>query len=166
MKIRLRRSTTAITLVIAGATGGAGHSDPLQAALDYTTTMSKTVQHEQQESQAERAEASAARAPVASRSDDRTPTAGLPPLLSLIRDHESSGDYSAFNPTGCDGYGCGGAYQLHALYASEWARRAGYPGQPANAAQWPPSVQDATALDLFLSTNPDGYHWCHWTDYC
>jgi hypothetical protein len=35
-----------------------------------------------------------------------------------------------------------------------------------NAAAWPPAVQDAVALALFRSTNPDGTHWCAWTDYC
>ena len=95
------------------------------------------------------------------------PSSGLPPLLALIRHNESRGDYSAYNASGCEGYGCYGAYQLHGLYMDDWARRYGaaaYAGTPAN--QWPPSVQDKVALGLFYSTNPDGAFWCNWTDYC
>jgi hypothetical protein len=91
---------------------------------------------------------------------------GLPPLLQTIRSHESGGNYSAYNAGGCEGYGCGGAYQLHAAYASEWAARAGYPGLSGQAQTWAPATQDAVALHLFYSTNPDGAHWCNWTDYC
>lgn len=91
---------------------------------------------------------------------------GLPPLLELIRSHESGGNYSAYNAGGCEGYGCGGAYQLHARYAPAWAASAGYPGMGPNAAAWPPATQDAVALWLFQSTSPDGTHWCRWTDYC
>ena len=90
----------------------------------------------------------------------------LPELLLFIRSHESGGNYSAYNSSGCEGYGCGGAYQLHARYASSWAASAGYPGMSSNAASWPVSTQDAVAKWLFYSTNPDGAHWCQWTDYC
>ena len=90
----------------------------------------------------------------------------LPPLLLLIRSHESGGNYGAYNGSGCEGYGCGGAYQMHAKYASVWAERAGFSGMSSNAANWPPATQDAVALHLFYSTNPDGAHWCNWTAYC
>jgi hypothetical protein len=104
---------------------------------------------------------------VASGGDTRnTTTNGLPPLLQTIRSHESGGNYSAYNASGCEGYGCGGAYQLHAAYASEWAARAGYPGLSGQAQTWPAATQDAVALHLFYSTNPDGAHWCNWTTYC
>lgn len=89
---------------------------------------------------------------------------GLPPLLLLIRDHESGGNYQAFNPTGCEGYGCGGAYQLHAKYAAGWAAEAGYPGMSSQAQTWPPQIQDAVALFKFNATG--GRLWCDWTDYC
>jgi hypothetical protein len=91
----------------------------------------------------------------------------LPALLQLIRSNESGGNYSAYNGSGCEGYGCYGAYQLHGLYMDDWARQYGaaaYAGTPAN--QWPASVQDKVALGLFYSTNPDGLHWCNWTSYC
>lgn len=91
---------------------------------------------------------------------------GLPALLVTIRAHESGGNYQAYNGSGCEGYGCGGAYQMHARYASEWAARAGFPGMSSNAATWPAAVQDKVALNLFYSTNPDGAHWCNWTSYC
>lgn len=92
--------------------------------------------------------------------------AALPPLLALIRAHESGGHYTARNATGCEGYGCGGAYQLHARYAAEWAARAGYPGMGPDAATWPRAIQDAVAVDLYYSTTPDGAAWCRWAAYC
>ena len=95
-----------------------------------------------------------------------TPSGGMPALLQAIRSHESGGNYSAYNASGCEGYGCGGAYQLHAAYASEWAARAGYPGLSGQAQTWAPATQDAVALHLFYSTNPDGAHWCSWVLYC
>lgn len=91
----------------------------------------------------------------------------LPDLLLFIRANESGGNYQAYNPSGCEGYGCYGAYQLHGYYMDDWARRYGeaaWAGTPAN--QWPPGVQDKVALGLFYSTNPDGAHWCDWTSYC
>jgi membrane protein involved in colicin uptake len=93
-------------------------------------------------------------------------SSNLPELLLTIRSHESGGSYSAYNGSGCEGYGCGGAYQLHAKYASGWAASAGYSGMSSNAADWSPEVQDKVALWLFYSTNPDGAHWCNWTTYC
>ena len=103
------------------------------------------------------------------RGDSRS---AMPELLLTIRSEESGHgepgkyDYRASNPSGCEGYGCGGAYQLHAAYASTWAARAGYKHMPADAATWPPATQDAVALHLFLSTQPAGSHWCDWADYC
>ena len=91
-------------------------------------------------------------------------TGGLPSLLVTIRAHESGGDYTAYNPTGCEGYGCGGAYQLHAQYAAGWAAEAGYPGLSSQAQTWPPGVQDAVALYKFNATG--GALWCDWADYC
>jgi len=105
-------------------------------------------------------------APVAAPQAPPADTGGLPALLLTIRANESGGNYQAFNPTGCEGYGCGGAYQLHAGYASGWAAEAGYPGLPGNAALWDPATQDAVALYKFYATNPDGALWCSWTDYC
>jgi len=134
--------------------------DPLETALAYRTHLA-TVVAEQEELAAQRA-ADAART---TRSTERVAPAGtLPALLLTIRDHESSGDYSAYNADGCEGYGCGGAYQLHAGYASTWAAEAGYPGMPGNAALWPPATQDAVALYKFNATG--GALWCDWTDYC
>lgn len=108
-----------------------------------------------------------AAASVPSSNVTTTSSSGLPPLLALIRFNESRGNYSAYNPTGCGGYGCYGAYQLHGAYMDDWARRYGaaaYAGIPAN--QWPPSVQDKVALGLYYSTNPNGQFWCDWTNYC
>ena len=99
-------------------------------------------------------------------STSQSGSGNLPELLLFIRSHESGGNYSAYNGSGCEGYGCGGAYQMHARYASGWAASAGYPGMSSNAADWPASTQDAVALWLFYSTNPDGAHWCNWTTYC
>jgi hypothetical protein len=127
----------------------------------------------QAERQAERAAEREAEAEAATRAATRESSGGnsqsggsLPELLLFIRSHESGGNYSAYNGSGCEGYGCGGAYQLHARYASSWASSAGYPGLSSNAANWSPSTQDAVAKWLFYSTNPDGAHWCNWTDYC
>ena len=109
-------------------------------------------------------------APTPTSTGSGTPSGGsgsLPPLLQLIRSHESGGNYGAYNGGGCEGYGCYGAYQMHGRYMADWARRYGagsYAGTPAN--QWPPAVQDKVALGLFYSTNPDGAHWCNWTTYC
>ena len=94
----------------------------------------------------------------------KSSSGGLPGLLITIRAHESGGNYSAYNGGGCEGYGCGGAYQLHARYASAWAAEAGFSGMPSNAAQWPPATQDAVALYKFNQTN--GGLWCDWVDYC
>lgn len=111
------------------------------------------------------AEAEAAQAAESAEAKAK-PTGGLPSLLVSIRAHESGGNYSAYNAGGCEGYGCGGAYQLHARYASTWAARAGFSGLSSNAANWPAATQDKVALDLFYSTNPDGAHWCNWASYC
>jgi hypothetical protein len=142
-------------------------SDPIDAALDYHRHMEEVVTEQAQIAAQEALEERTEAADSASRSI-RTPvsTGNLPPLLALIRSNESGGNYSAYNPSGCEGYGCGGAYQMHALYAPTWAEQAGYPGLGGNAATWSPSTQDAVALYLFYSTNPDGAHWCNWTDYC
>lgn len=92
----------------------------------------------------------------------------LPPLLLLIRDHESGGNYRAYNPTGCSDengvWSCGGAFQLSEQYASGWAVEAGFPGMSSQAQTWPRSTQDAVALFKFNAT--DGQLWCAWTDYC
>lgn len=123
----------------------------------------------QAQAQAE-AEAEAATNAATRESSGGTSSQGsgsLPQLLLFIRSHESGGNYSAYNGSGCEGYGCYGAYQLHGAYMDDWARRYGageYAGTPAN--QWPASVQDKVALGLFYSTSPDGAHWCNWTDYC
>jgi hypothetical protein len=90
----------------------------------------------------------------------------MPALLELIKLNESHGNYTAVNPTGCDGALCGGAYQLHSWYASTWAAQAGYPHMSSDASTWPPAIQDAVARYLFFSTDPPGYHWCQWTSYC
>jgi hypothetical protein len=92
---------------------------------------------------------------------------GLPALLLTIRANESGGNYAAYNGTGCEGYGCGGAYQLHLAYADDWAVRYGV-GEWASTPpqQWPAEVQDTVALGLFYSTNPDGQVWCAWASYC
>jgi hypothetical protein len=91
----------------------------------------------------------------------------LPELLMFIRSNESGGNYQAVNWSGCEGHGCFGAYQLHGLYADDWARRYGA-GEWAgtNPSGWPPEVQDKVAIGLFYSTSPDGSHWCDWTTYC
>lgn len=144
--------------------------DPIGMALSYHQRLDRFVARQEAKAEARR-EARQERREQAqdgfSRGNGaRTPSGGLPALLALIRDHESGGNYSAYNGGGCEGYGCGGAYQLHALYAPTWASRAGYPGMSPNAATWPSQVQDAVALNLFHSTNPDGAHWCRWVDYC
>jgi hypothetical protein len=134
-------------------------TDPLEAALEYHDTMGTVAE-----------KSNTPPAPDQERVEDATAVArgnrSLPPLLALIRSHESGGNYQAYNPGGCEGYGCGGAYQLHARYASTWAQRAGFTGLPSNAATWPAATQDAVALDLFYSTTPAGSHWCRWTTYC
>jgi hypothetical protein len=104
------------------------------------------------------------KAPKVSKTVQERPSGGLPGLLLTIRAHESGGNYSAYNAAGCEGYGCGGAYQLHAQYASGWAAEAGYSGMSSNAADWPVEVQDAVALYKFNQTN--GGLWCDWVDYC
>jgi hypothetical protein len=144
--------------------------DPLTMALTYQQRLDRFVERQEAKAEARR-EARQERRERASdgfsRGKGRTaPVGDLPALLALIRDHESGGNYSAYNASGCEGYGCGGAYQLHAAYAPTWAARAGYPGMGSNAATWPAAIQDAVALNLFHSTNPDGAHWCNWTEYC
>lgn len=141
------------TVIIAASTLHGG-GDPIDSALDYLSSSDAI---------AERVTASTA--------PSRSARSALPPLLSVILQHETQDhDYMAYNPTGCSDengtFSCGGAYQLSAQYASVWAERAGYSGLSSNAATWPPSTQDAVALELFYSTVPDGAHWCDWTDYC
>ena len=149
MKIRLRKWGTVIT---AAAMLHGGGGDPLEQALEY---------HEHMASRADMAERL-----ISITAPSRSDRSALPPLLLTIRRHESHGNYTLVNPTGCDGAPCGGAYQLHSWYASEWARRAGYPHMSSDAATWPPATQDAVALHLYNSTNPPGYHWCRWVTYC
>ena len=100
----------------------------------------------------------------------RSARSATPALLLTIKEHESHGDYRAYSATGCSDengtFSCGGAYQLSEQYATVWAARAGYPHMSNQAQTWPPATQDAVALHLFNSTNPPGYHWCHWTTYC
>lgn len=141
--------------------------DPIEATLQYHHQMTEVVTEQAQIAAEQALEERTEAAESFSRSTRTLPPTGdLPPLLAYIRSQESGGDYTEYNPTGCEGYGCGGAYQMHALYAPTWAERAGYPGLGGNAAVWPPYIQDAVALDLFYSTNPDGAHWCNWVDYC
>ena len=143
-------------LVVAAAI----YTHPLDAALDYVDTMGTVVEKANTpppEPDPER---------VADETVTARSSARLPALLLTIRAHESGGNYAAYNGAGCEGYGCGGAYQMHARYASTWAQRAGFAGLPSNAATWPAATQDAVALDLFYSTNPAGSHWCDWTEYC
>lgn len=126
---------------------------------------------------AARAEAEAEAVTNAETQPSGSGSSNLPDLLLLIRSCESghhnadgscnlnNWSYTAFNSTGCEGYGCYGAYQLHGSYMDDWAREAGY-GQYAGtpATQWPPSVQDAVALFKFNQTG--GSLWCDWADYC
>ncbi len=147
--MRLRKWGTVIT---AAAMLHGGGGDPLDQALEY---------HDYMSSRADMAErANSITAP------SRSVRSALPPLLLTIRANESGGDYLAVNSMGCDGQLCGGAYQLHSSYASQWAADAGYPSMSSNAATWPPATQDAVALYLFNSTNPSGWHWCQFTSYC
>lgn len=145
-------------------------NDPFEAALAYQNHLTEYIE-EVKAAEAEAVEERTLDAQNLARTRSYT-TTSLPSLLLTIRSEESGGgvpgayNYSAYNASGCEGWGCGGAYQLHAQYASVWAERAGYPGLGSNAASWSPSTQDAVALNLFYSTNPDGAHWCNWTDYC
>lgn len=145
-------------------------NDPFEAALAYQNYLTEYIE-EVEAAEAEAIEERTLDAQDSARTRSYT-TTSLPSLLLTIRSEESGGgvpgayNYSAYNSSGCEGWGCGGAYQLHAQYASVWAERAGYPGLGSNAASWSPSTQDAVALNLFYSTNPDGAHWCNWTDYC
>lgn len=134
----------------------------VQGVLDEQKRLEELAAKEAAQKAAEKAQP----APTPTQAPQGRSTGNLPPLLLLIRSHESGGNYSAYNGSGCEGYGCGGAFQLHAKYASVWAERAGFSGLSSNAANWPPATQDAVALNLFYSTNPDGAHWCNWTAYC
>jgi len=165
-----------ILVASVASSGGLAHTDPLEAALEYSVTMEETAEATEVQEAAQLAaaeEAAEQRAEAAqrpTRSEDRSipaPSGSLPSLLLTIRANESGGNYGAINSTGCEGYGCYGAYQMHGLYADDWARRYGaasYAGTSPN--QWPSGIQDRVALGLFYSTNPDGAHWCNWTDYC
>lgn len=99
---------------------------------------------------------------------EKTTSGTVPALLQIIIDHESGGNYRAYNPTGCSDengtWSCGGKYQLSSQFAAGWAANNGYPGQSSNAAEWAPEVQDAVALALFNKTN--GGLWCNYTSYC
>jgi hypothetical protein len=135
------------------------HNDPLEQAIDFHEYM---AEYEPPPPPVSRV----AIASEVSRSSPRESSA-LPSLLETIRFNESRGDYSAYNASGCEGYGCYGAYQMHGLYMDDWARRYGaaaYANTPAT--QWPADIQDKVALGLFYSSNPDGEVWCRWTDYC
>jgi hypothetical protein len=117
------------------------------------------------EARAERRAAIAEReaeAEAATRAGTRSGSSTLPDLLLLIREHESGGNYQAYNPSGCIG-GCYGAYQMTAEYMDDWAREAGYPDY-AYVGFWPAEIQDAVALYKFNQTS--GALWCDWTDYC
>lgn len=98
----------------------------------------------QDELQAQEGQFAASQAPatgVASRAG----TGGLAKFLWAIRQHESGGDYQAYNAAG----GASGAYQF---IDSTWAANAkaagfgAYAGRPARTA--PPSVQDAVAAHM------------------
>lgn len=140
------------TVIVTAATLHHGGGDPLSAAIDY---------HEHVTSRADVAERV-----ISITAPSRSARSATPALLLTIKHHESRGNYQAVNPTGCDGLPCGGAYQLHISYASQWAADAGYPGLSPRAETWPPATQDAVALHLYWSTATPGYHWCRWTDYC
>ena len=80
------------------------------------------------------------------------------------RAHESGGHYTARNATGCEGYGCGGAYQLHARYAAEWAARL------ADDASWVEAQlalhgASAYAMVLFAHAEPTANHAAFMTRY-
>lgn len=154
---------------------------PLESTSDYRTYVSNVSEHIEvrnkrrearieERRQARREERQLQREAVVEvplSNTTESSSTDLPPTLALIRNNESRGDYSAYNGSGCEGYGCYGAYQLHGLYMDDWARRYGaaaYADIPAN--QWPPSIQDKVALGLYYSTNPNGKFWCDWTDYC
>jgi len=96
------------------------------------------------------------------------PYDALPYLMQVINDHESGGNYKAYNPTGCSDkngtFSCGGRWQLSEQYASGWAAAAGFPGQSSHAETWAPAIQDAVALDLYKKTG--GSLWCNYTSYC
>lgn len=64
----------------------------------------------------------------------------LPPCS--VKQAESHGDYSAFNPTGCSGFGCYGAWQL----SGAWAGRLGL---PLDLSQATPEQQDNAARLLW-----------------
>jgi hypothetical protein len=71
--------------------------------------------------------------------------ATLPAVLSAIKQCESSGNYTAVNPSS----GASGAYQFLTSTWQSLSASAGY----ATAAAAPPAVQDAAALELY---NEDG----------
>jgi len=159
-----------VLATVLGATTAGASTDPLESALDYVEQMEITAEASEVQAEAEALERQQA-IDRASRESDRQPTitqsqssGSLPPLLLTIRSNESGGNYSAYNASGCEGYGCGGAYQLHANYASGWASEAGYPNMSSQAQNWPPDIQDAVALYKFNATN--GGLWCDWADYC
>lgn len=64
----------------------------------------------------------------------------LPPCV--VKQRESGGDYGAYNPTGCNGLGCFGAWQL----SGEWAGKLGLPMDLSTAT---PEQQDNAARLLW-----------------
>lgn len=73
----------------------------------------------------------------------------LPPCH--VKARESGGSYTAYNPGGCGGRSCGGAWQFD---PRTWAGYGGYP----EAQMAPPAVQDARARDLWAGGSGCG-HW-------
>ena len=66
----------------------------------------------------------------------------LPPCS--VKARESGGDYNAYNPTGCGGRGCYGAWQ----FSGEWAGKLGLPLDLSTAT---PEQQDAAARALWAN---------------
>jgi len=64
----------------------------------------------------------------------------LPPCY--VKQRESGGNYGAYNPTGCGGAGCYGAWQ----FSGEWA---GKLGLPSDLSQATPAQQDEAARQLW-----------------
>lgn len=64
----------------------------------------------------------------------------LPPCD--VKKRESGGNYNAYNPTGCDGRGCFGAWQ----FSEEWAGKLGLPKDLRTAT---PQQQDDAARTLW-----------------
>lgn len=134
-------------------------ADTLHDALEYAVAVAMFAEAVTRVSTGERVPASASASTPADNGEGAPasvntlepcgPDDGLPPCD--VKRRESGGNYQAYNPTGCGGRSCGGAWQFD---PRTWNGYGGY----EFAQDAPPEVQDAKARELWAN----GAGCSHW----